>query len=138
MWLSSDGAAMTEQARPPEILIVDDNPLIAYLLTEAMLDEGYRAETITGADVIALAFATPPRLVLLDVLMPGLDGPAVSRQLRADPRTADVRIVFISALPPAALAVRLAGCPYDAIIAKPFDLDVVSETVRRFLTAPTD
>lgn len=129
---------MTEQARPPEILIVDDNPLIARLLTEAMLDEGYRAELVDVAAVIARALATPPRLVLLDVLMPGLDGPAVSRQLRADPRTADVRIVFISALPPAALAVRLAGCPYDAIIAKPFDLDLVSETVRRFLAAPTD
>lgn len=129
---------MTEQARPPEILVVDDNPLIARLLTEAMLDEGYRAELVDVAAVIARAVATPPRLVLLDVLMPGLDGPAVSRQLRADPRTADVRIVFISALPPAALAVRLAGCPYDAIIAKPFDLDVVMETVRRFLIAPTE
>lgn len=45
-------------------------------------------------------------------------------------------IVFVSALPPAVLAVRLAGCPYDAIIAKPFDLAVVAETVRRFLADP--
>jgi DNA-binding response OmpR family regulator len=45
-------------------------------------------------------------------------------------------IVFVSALPRAALAVRLAGCPYDAIIAKPFDLDLVAETVRRFLQEP--
>ena len=129
---------MTEQGRPPEILVVDDNPLIARLLTEAMQDEGYRAEAIAGADVLAQALATPPRLVLLDVLMPGVDGPAICRQLRADPRTSAVPIVFISALPPAALAVRLVGCPYDAIIAKPFDLEVVAGTVRRFLTAPTD
>ena len=129
---------MTEQERPPEILVVDDNPLIARLLTEALQDEGYRTEAIAGGDVLAQAFATPPRLILLDVLMPGLDGPAVCRQLRADSRTNGVPIVFISALPPAALAVRLAGCPYDAIIAKPFDLEVVAETVRRFLTAPRD
>lgn len=127
---------MTEQGRPPEILVVDDNPLIARLLTEAMHDEGYRAEAVAGAAVLARALAAPPRLVLLDVLMPGLDGPAVCRQLRADPRTVGVPIVFISALPPAALAVRLAGCPYDAIIAKPFDLEVVAETVRRFLADP--
>ena len=127
---------MTGQGRPPEILVVDDNPLIARLLTEALLDEGYRAEMIAGADVLARALAAPPRLVLLDVLMPGLDGPALCRQLRADPRTVDVPIVFISALPPAALAVRLTGCPYDAILAKPFDLDVVTETVRRFLVRP--
>lgn len=125
---------MTGQGRPPEILVVDDNPLIARLLTEAMQDQGYRAETARGADVIARAIAAPPRLVLLDVLMPGIDGPAVCRQLRADPRTVAVPIVFISALPPAALAVRLAGCPYEVIIAKPFDLDVVTETVRPFLT----
>lgn len=129
---------MTEQGRPPEILIVDDNPLIARLLTEAMQDEGYRAEAVAGLGVIVRALAAPPRLVLLDVLMPGIDGPAVCRQLRADPRTVAVPIVFISALPPAALAVRLVGCPYDAIIAKPFDLEVVTETVRRFLIAPTD
>ncbi len=129
---------MTEQGRPPEILVVDDNPLIARLLTEAMQDEGYRAETVAGLDVIERALAAPPRLVLLDVLMPGIDGPAVCRQLRADPRTVAVPIIFISALPPAALAVRLVGCPYDAIIAKPFELEVVAETVRRFLIAPTD
>ena len=127
---------MTGQGRPPEILVVDDNPLIARLLTEALLDEGYRAEMIGGADLLVRALAAPPRLVLLDVLMPGLDGPALCRQLRADSRTVDVPIVFISALPPAALAVRLTGCPYDAILAKPFDLDVVTETVRRFLVQP--
>jgi len=127
---------MAEQGLPPEILVVDDNPLIARLLTEAMREEGYRAEAVAGTDMVARALATPPRLVLLDVLMPGLDGPVVCRQLRADPRTVGVPIVFISALPPAALAVRLVGCPYDALIAKPFDLDVVAETVRRFLADP--
>lgn len=129
---------MTAQGRPPEILVVDDNPMIARLLSEAMADEGYRAEAVVGAEVVETALATPPRLLLLDVLMPGLDGPAVCRQLRADPRTSDVPVVFISALPPAALAVRLADCPHAAIIAKPFDLDVVAETVRRLLIAPED
>jgi CheY-like chemotaxis protein len=49
-----------------------------------------------GAEVVARALATPPRLVLLDVLMPGLDGPAVCRRLRAEPRTTGVPLIFYS------------------------------------------
>lgn len=124
---------MTEHEWPPDILVVDDNPLIARLLTEAMQDEGYRTEVAAGPIVVERAFAAPPRLILLDVLMPGVDGPAVCRQLRADARTAAIPIVFISGLPPAALALRLHDCSHDAIIPKPFDLDRVVEIMRQFL-----
>ncbi len=48
-----------------------------------------------------------------------------------------VPIICISVLPSATLAMRLAGCSYDAIIAKPFDLDVVAEPMRRILTDPS-
>jgi DNA-binding response OmpR family regulator len=123
---------------PPDIFVVDDNPMMARLLAEAMEDEGYRVAAVAGEEVLMAAAAGPPRLVLLDVLMPGLDGPAISRRLRADPRTAGVAIVFVSALPPATLAVQLRDCPYDALIAKPFDLDEVAETVRRLLARAVD
>ena len=119
--------------RAQEIFIVDDNPLMARLLTELLEDEGYRPVALAGDAVLTAARQAPPRLILLDVLLPGLDGPEVCRQLRADPRTATVPIVFISALPPATLALRLHDCPYDALITKPFELDDVSATIRRLL-----
>jgi DNA-binding response OmpR family regulator len=120
--------------RPQEILIVDDNPLMARLLTELLEDEGYRAVALDVAVILEAARANPPRLIILDVLLPGIDGPGVCRQLRADPRTAAVPVVFISALPPATLALRLQDCPYDAFIPKPFDIEEVTATIRRLLS----
>jgi CheY-like chemotaxis protein len=124
---------MSERENPVDILIVDDNPLIVRLLAEMLEDEGYRVGALAGADVVELALSAPPRLIVLDVLMPGLDGPEVCRRLRADPRTATVPIVFVSALPPATLALRLQDCPYDALITKPFNIDQVAEMVRQLL-----
>jgi DNA-binding response OmpR family regulator len=129
-----DGRVTIE--RPQEIFIVDDNPLMARLLTELLEDEGYRAVVLTGDSVLAAARQVPPRLILLDVLLPGIDGPDVCRQLREDPLTASVPIVFISALPPATLALRLQDCPYDALITKPFNIDEVIETIRQLLLPP--
>ncbi|HEY8602451.1 MAG TPA: response regulator [Thermomicrobiales bacterium] len=124
---------MSEGAAPVDILIVDDNPLMTRLLAELLGDEGYRVVAIDGSDVIETALLHAPRLIMLDVLMPQLDGPELCQRLRADPRTAHVPIIFVSALPPATLALRLHDCPYDALIAKPFDLDEVVATVGRFL-----
>ncbi len=128
---------MSEGAVPVDILIVDDNPLMTRLLAELLEDEGYRVVAIDGGDVIAMALLHTPRLIMLDVSMPELDGPEICQRLRADPRTAQVPIIFVSALPPATLALRLHDCPYDALIAKPFDLDAVIATIRRFLPAPS-
>ena len=126
---------MVERPGRNDIVVVDDNPLMARLLTELLRDEGYRVVSLAGEDAIDRALIDPPRLLLLDVLMPGLDGPEMCKRLRADPRTAAVPIIFVSALPPTALALRLHDCPYDALILKPFDVDDVAETVRRLLDA---
>lgn len=124
---------MTERDGLPEILVTDDNPLMARLLTEIVADEGYLVATVPGESLIETALAAPPRLLILDVLMPGIAGPEVCRRLRADARTRDIPIIFVSALPPAALEVQLRDCAYDALIAKPFDLDEVTTTVRHLL-----
>ena len=118
---------------PVDILIVDDNPLMTRLLAELLEDEGYRVVTLDGVDVVQTALLHTPRLIMLDVVMPEVGGAEICRQLRADPRTAQMPIIFVSALPPATLALRLHDCPYDALIAKPFDLDEVVATVGRFL-----
>ena len=70
------------------ILIVEDEAGIAEVLGDLLGDEGY--ETALSVDGAALATAAddPPALILLDVMMPGMDGPEVCRRLKADPRTA--------------------------------------------------
>jgi len=126
---------MSEGTARVDILIVDDNPLMTRLLAEILEDEGYRVVALDGSNVVETALLHSPRLIMLDVLMPELDGPEICQRLRADPRTAHVPIIFVSALPPATLALRLQDCPYDALIPKPFDLDEVIDTVRQLLGA---
>lgn len=125
---------MSDAAAAADILIVDDNPLMARLLAELLEDEGYRVVALDGRNVVETALLHTPRLIMLDVLMPEVGGAELCRRLRADPRTAPVPIIFVSALPPATLALRLQDCPYDALIAKPFDLNEIIDTVRRFLS----
>ena len=61
--------------------------------------------------------------MLAHLLMPGLDGAALCRLLRADPRTRAVRLLIMTALAPPRAAEALDGCPHDGLLAKPFDLD---------------
>ena len=90
-----------ESTREPtrQILIVDDSPMSLKLLTHMISMQGYRTESVTSStEALASALASPPDLVLLDIMMPEMDGFEVAQKLKADARTADVPIIFISAL----------------------------------------
>lgn len=82
-----------------QILIVDDSLMSLRLLTHMITLQGYRAESLTsGREAIASAQASPPDLILLDIMMPEMDGFEVAERLQADPRTQGIPIIFISAL----------------------------------------
>lgn len=115
------------------ILVVEDDPGIAGLLSDVLTDEGYRVTASMNGAALALAAADPPDLVLSDVLMPGMDGTEVCRRLKANPRTHAVPVVFMTALPPDLVAEKLADCSYEGIIHKPFNLHAVLATVARHL-----
>ena len=116
------------------ILIVEDEPGLAEVLTDLLGDEGYAtAVSVDGAAALAAVVGDLPALILLDVMMPGMDGPEVCRRLKADPRTARVPVVFLTALPPETLAARLGDCPHEGVLPKPFTLDSVLAVVRRHL-----
>ena len=115
------------------VLIVEDEAGIAEVLADLLGDEGYETAVSVDGAALAAVVDAPPALILLDVMMPGMDGPEVCRRLKADPRTARVPVVFLSALPPATLAARLGDCPHDGILPKPFTLDGVLAMVRRHL-----
>jgi DNA-binding response OmpR family regulator len=83
---------------PHRVLLVDDDPVIVRLLEVNFRLEGYEIETAgRGEEALAKASATVPDLVVLDVMMPGLDGWEVCRRMREDPRLADVPVIFLSA-----------------------------------------
>lgn len=110
---------MTKPGRP-KILIVDDEAAIRDLLVEVLADEGYLVVAASnGRAAVAMVLREQPDLVLMDVMMPELDGPGTVRQLRALPESATVPIVLMSA------AHHLAPDSADGVsfVSKPFDLE---------------
>jgi signal transduction histidine kinase len=82
-----------------DILIVDDTPTNLRLLSQMLTERGYKVRAVlNGARALAAALAAPPDLILLDVMMPEMNGYEVCRCLKADTRTQSIPILFISAL----------------------------------------
>jgi len=80
-----------------KILVVDDSPTELQLMVEPLRDRGYQVITATnGIDALETAIKEHPRLILLDVLMPGKNGFQVCRQLKTDPATCDIKIIIVS------------------------------------------
>jgi DNA-binding response OmpR family regulator len=82
----------------PRILVADDDAGLRQLLRLILSREGFEVfEAASGEQALALAVAVDPAVILLDVMMPGLDGYDVCRRLKNDQRTGDVPVVFVSA-----------------------------------------
>jgi len=104
------------------ILIVDDEPVGQQTLEALLLPLNYHlAFASNGAEALAVAAALIPDLILLDVMMPAMDGYEVCRRLRAHPRLADVPIIMITALDDRDSRVYGLQAGADDFIAKPFD-----------------
>jgi len=87
-------------AHSPTILIVDDDPHIRKMLVEVLSLEGYPTETaVNGEEALTILAASGPRVVLLDLLMPVLDGRGVMDALNADPTArAQHKVILVSAI----------------------------------------
>src|SRR5947207_3433123 len=81
------------------ILVVEDERLIAGLLKETLEIEGYQVVTVlNGEDAVHYALRETPHLIVLDLMLPGIDGYEVVRRLRNHPKTMHIPIVVLSAL----------------------------------------
>lgn len=122
---------MTPAAR---ILVVDDRPEGRKLLTLRLTHDGHRVIAADGgAAALALAAAEPPDLVLLDVLMPGMDGFEVCRRLRAMPALRGVPVVMVTSLEGTDDCVRGLEAGADDFIIKPFKPAELQARVRSLL-----
>ena len=120
--------------RPARVLVVDDDPTLRALLTAALTDEGYAVATAAdGAAGLRRLRAWRPDLVLLDLMMPGLDGWGFRAAQLAAADTAAVPVVVLSAGPN--LHAGVDALRATAILPKPFDLDLLLGVVAH-LVAP--
>jgi two-component system OmpR family response regulator len=116
----------------PRVLVVDDEPSIVDAVATSLRYEGFEVDVaVTGRDALSLAQEDPPDLVILDVMLPGLDGLEVTRRLRAD--GVDVPILFVTARD--TLDDKLAGLTIggDDYVTKPFALAEVIARVKTIL-----
>ena len=103
------------------ILAVDDTPANLSLLAE-LLHGSYRVKVATnGAKALELATTNPPDLILLDVMMPGLNGYEVLERLRADPRLRDIPVIMISAVDQIESVIRCIKLGAEDYLPKPFN-----------------
>ncbi len=113
------------------ILVVDDDPDILGFVKANLEREGFEIEVAaSGPEALELATQRPPALVLLDVMMPGMDGLTTLRHLRNDVPTANVPVVMLTAKPQAAERVKGLDLGADDYITKPFEVEELVARVR--------
>jgi CheY-like chemotaxis protein len=118
------------------ILIIEDNERNLKLVRDVLQFNGFQtAEARTAEDGLALASASPPDLVLLDLQLPGIDGMEAFRQLRGSPPTADVPVVAVTALAMKDDRERVLRAGFDGYLEKPISVRELPGQVRAFLTA---
>jgi two-component system cell cycle response regulator DivK len=114
--------------------VVEDNSKNLKLMRDILQFHGYRtAEAVTAEDGIAICLRDRPDLVLMDVRLPGMDGLAALKALRADPRTANIRIVAVTASVMPDERDRFSAAGFDGFIAKPIDVRAFPRQIEAFL-----
>lgn len=119
----------TSNGQTPRVLIVDDEPINIEVLVEAL--EGFELSFATdGNRALELAASTRPDLILLDVVMPGMDGYDVLRWLKSEPRTQNIPVIFVTAMSEVGDEER--GLAFGAVdyITKPISPAIVRARVR--------
>jgi len=120
------------------ILIVEDHATMREAMRMILEGDGFEVdEASDGPSALAAIRRDPPDLVLLDLHIPGADGPGVLDELKGDPRTAEVRVLVVTATGEEGRADALAHGADDYFI-KPFSPAALLSTVARMLDRPQD
>ena len=122
------------------ILLVDDEPDIREVVDVSLgLDPEFRMRACaSGADALVTAAEWSPTLILLDVMMPVMDGPTTLENLRKNPRTAHIPILFLTARAQSGEIERFIALGAQGVLSKPFDPMTLAALVRRHLPVPKD
>jgi CheY-like chemotaxis protein len=119
------------------ILLIEDNPQNRYLASFLLERRGHEiVEANTGPQGLALAAAIHPDLILLDIQLPGMDGHAVARALKADPQLQAIPIVAVTSYAMAGDREKCIAAGAEGYIEKPINPDSFVAEVEQFLRPP--
>jgi two-component system cell cycle response regulator DivK len=118
------------------VLVVDDNPQNLKLVRVLLGREGYQVVTaVDGEEALTVLESFRPRLILMDLQLPGLDGLSLTRRLKGDPATAGIIIIALTAYAMKGDREKAleAGC--DDYVTKPIDVEDLCITIQRHLAS---
>ncbi len=119
------------------ILVVDDNPQNLKLVSLILRTEGYAVRTAPSAEeALRTLESFAPRLILMDIQLPGMDGLELTRKLKSDPARRNIVIVALTAYAMKGDRDRASAAGCDEYISKPIDTDGFPKVVARLLGAP--
>ncbi len=119
---------------PKKVLIVDDEPNIVLSLEFLMEEAGYDVRSVTdGQQALDAVRVEVPDLILLDIMLPKLDGYEICREIRANPRCKDVRVIMLTAKGREVDQEKGLAFGADEYITKPFSTREVVEKVKQIL-----
>ena len=116
------------------ILIVDDNPVNLKLVRILLVGEGYEVRTAADAEeALQVLKESTPRLILMDVQLPGIDGLELTRRLKTDPATRDIKILGLTAYAMKGDEEKILAAGCDGYIAKPIDTRALPRVIGHYL-----
>jgi two-component system, cell cycle response regulator DivK len=116
------------------ILIVEDNPRNLKLIRDILQFRGYTTlEAETGESGVTLARERQPALILMDVQLPGMDGRAATKALKADPSTQKIPVIAMTAFAMKGDRESLLADGFDGYMSKPIDIKEVPQLIERYL-----
>jgi two-component system cell cycle response regulator DivK len=124
---------VTAEPGHPVVLVVDDNERNLRLARDVLEFAGIATlEARTGTEGIARAIEARPGVILMDIRLPDMDGPAALERLRADPRTAAIPVVAVTSSAMMGDRERLLGAGFDGYLEKPINVREFADQVRAF------
>lgn len=128
---------MADAAASPRVLVVEDDPSVSRVLTLQLERRGYQVETApNGAQGYETLQRSLPDCVILDLMMPVMDGFELLKRIRSLARSASIPVVILTASEDDRHRMRGRQYQADYYLNKPFDIDELDLTIRRLVDAP--
>lgn len=136
-WSAAEGAGIPENPEGPRVLVVEDDPAIREVTISMLRLSGYQVCTACeGDEVMPVALAFRPQVVLMDLMLPGIDGWELTRRIKSQEELGSPPVIVLSARVREDDQIRAIEAGASEFVAKPCRATTLVEVVKRYLPLP--